>query len=251
MIKIEHVGYQIAGKTILEPTTLQLPRGGITALIGPNGAGKSTLLNLMARVLPLQTGAVWFDEYDIKHTDSHLLAQKVALLQQQVSFMSRLTVEDLLMFARYPYHRGRARAEDKAKVEEMLDYFELRELRHRYIDELSGGQRQRALVAMTFTQDTDYILLDEPLNNLDIHHAKALMQNLQNAVLEWDKTIVVVLHDINYAAHYADHIIAMQQGKVLHYGITDDIITPEILSALYHLDITLIPHGDKKLCVYY
>ncbi|MDO4435495.1 MAG: ATP-binding cassette domain-containing protein [Cardiobacteriaceae bacterium] len=251
MILIEDVSYQIAGKTILKPTTLQLPRGGMTALIGPNGAGKSTLLNVIARILPLQTGRVCFDSCDIAHTESHQLAQKVALLQQQVHFMSRLTVEDLLTFARYPYHRGRVRSEDRAKVSEMLSYFDLQDFRHRYLDELSGGQRQRALVAMTFTQDTDYILLDEPLNNLDIHHAKALMLNLKNAVLEWGKTIVVVLHDINYAAHYADHIVAMQQGEVLHYGITEDIINQEILSALYHLDIELLPYRDKKLCVYF
>ncbi len=115
--------------------------------------------------------------------------------------MSRLTVEDLLVFARYPYHKGHPSLADKVKVEEVLEYFGLAHLKRTFIDKLSGGQRQIALVAMTFCQDADYILLDEPLNNLDMFHARHLMQTLKKAISDWGKTIVVVLHDINYASH--------------------------------------------------
>ena len=130
-------------------------------------------------------------------------------------------------------------------------YLDLTDLRHTYIDALSGGQRQRALVAMTFAQDTDYILLDEPLNNLDMHYARNLMANLRQALDDYGKTILVVLHDINYAAHYADHVVAMQHGRIRHSGATNTVLTGENISALYDMDVEMLSHDGRRVCLYF
>ena len=226
MITITDLDYRIGNKPILHNINLELAPGGIIALIGPNGAGKSTLLSLIARLNPLQSGSIRVDTLDIATSDSRAIARKLAILQQQTRFMSRLTIEELLTFARFPYHRGRPRA-------------------------LSGGQRQRALVAMTFAQDTDYILLDEPLNNLDMHYARNLMANLRQAVDDYGKTILVVLHDINYAAHYADHVVAMQHGRIRHSGATNTVLTGENISALYDMDVEMLSHDGRRVCLYF
>ena len=251
MITVHDLHHHIGSKAILQHINLELAPGGIIALIGPNGAGKSTLLSLIARLTPIQRGQIQVDTLDIATSDSHHIARKLAILQQQTRFMSRLTIEERLTFARYPYHRGRPRSHDRDIIENTLAYFDLGKLRHTYIDALSGGQRQRALVATTFAQDTDYILLDEPLNNLDMHYARNLMANLRQAVDDYGKTIVVVLHDINYAAHYADHVVAMQHGRIRHSGATNSVLTAENISALYDMDVEMLSHDGKRVCLYF
>lgn len=251
MIQIDNIRYAIDGKPILHDISLRLQKGGVIALIGPNGAGKSTLLSLMSRINPLQSGTIRFDDLDIAHADTRQVAKKVSILQQQTRFMSRLTVAELLTFARFPYHRGRPKTEDHAVIRDTLEYFELTDLRDTFIDELSGGQRQRALVAMVFAQNTDYILLDEPLNNLDMHHARNLMGNLRQAVADFGKTIVIVLHDINYAAHYADHVVAMQNGRIIRSGATNDVLQAAHISALYGIPVEMVEHRGKNICVYF
>lgn len=154
MITVHDLHHHIGSKAILQHINLELAPGGIIALIGPNGAGKSTLLAHIARLTPIQRGQIQVDTLDIATSDSHHIARKLAILQQQTRFMSRLTIEELLTFARYPYHRGRPRSHDRDIIENTLAYFDLGKLRHTYIDALSGGQRQRALVAMTFAQET-------------------------------------------------------------------------------------------------
>ena len=247
MITITDLDYRIGNKPILHNINLELAPGGIIALIGPNGAGKSTLLSLIARLNPLQSGSIRVDTLDIATSDSRAIARKLAILQQQTRFMSRLTIEELLTFARFPYHRGRPRAHDRDIIHSTLAYFDLTDLRHTYIDSLSGGQRQRALVAMTFAQDTDYILLDEPLNNLDMHYARNLMANLRQAVDDYGKTILVVLHDINYA----DHVVAMQHGQIRHSGATNTVLTGANISALYDMDVEMLSHDGRRVCLYF
>jgi iron complex transport system ATP-binding protein len=251
MIELNKVQHRIAGNKILHETNLTLADNQIIALIGPNGAGKSTLLSLMSRLLPLQSGSILFDGMDISTTRSDEVARKIAILQQTTHFMSRLTVEDLLVFSRYPYHKGRPSLQDKNKVEEMVQYFGLESLKSKFIDQLSGGQRQIALVAMTFCQDTDYILLDEPLNNLDMYHARHLMKTLKQAISDWGKTIVVVMHDINYASQYADYIVALQKGRLLFHGKTLDVLTEQNIEQLYKVDVSMIDVGDKRFCVHF
>jgi iron complex transport system ATP-binding protein len=239
MIRISDVTHHISGQPILSNVTLTLPKGGITALIGPNGAGKSTLLSLMARLTPLQSGMISFDGADVTTTPTQDLAKRLSILRQENMLSSRLTVEDLVTFGRYPHHKGRPNATDRQCVEQAMDAMALRPLRKRFLDELSGGQRQRALVAMVLAQDTDYVLLDEPLNNLDMKHARRMMMQLKQAAHETGKTFVIVIHDINFAAAYADHIVALKEGKVLTTGTPADIVTPKRLYDIFDLDIAV------------
>ncbi|TJV36882.1 MAG: ATP-binding cassette domain-containing protein, partial [Mesorhizobium sp.] len=188
---------------ILDNVSLTVPKGGVTALVGPNGAGKSSLLSLIARLRPLQSGRITVDGLPVDTTPSRQLATIMAILRQDPGVASRLRVAELVGFGRFPHNRGRLTAKDREIIAASLEQFELSDLALRFIDTLSGGQRQRALVAMTFCQGTDYILLDEPLNNLDMFHARNLMRTLRRIADEHGKTVLIVLHDINHAASYA------------------------------------------------
>ena len=225
MIEISGVSYRIGGARILDGINLTLPKGGISALIGPNGAGKSTLLSLIARLMPHQTGTITVDNLVVGACPNNTFARKLAILPQASDAAPLLSVRELVGFGRYPYHKGRPTAEDHAKVERALATFGLTDLAARRLDTLSGGQRQRAQVAMTYAQDTDYILLDEPLNNLDIAASRSLMRVLRDLAASHGRTIVIVLHDINYAAAYADLIVAMKGGRIVATGTPDDIVT--------------------------
>lgn len=165
MISIRNLSYQIAGSVILNDISLDLPKGKISALIGPNGAGKSTLLSLIARLEKLQSGSVTVGDLAVGACSNRELAKHLSILPQMPDQVTRLTVRDLVSFGRYPYHQGRPKDEDDAAVEHALALFGLADFAQRSVDELSGGQRQRAQIAMTFAQDTEYMLLDEPLNN--------------------------------------------------------------------------------------
>lgn len=225
--------------------------GEMWAVFGPNGAGKSTLLSLMARLQPLTHGSIRYDGRDLAATPTAEMARKLAILTQEGSVQSRISVRDLLMFGRFPYHQGRPQALDREIVAAALHEFGLEPLAERYLTELSGGQRQRAMIAMVFCQQTDYVLLDEPLNNLDMFYAKSLMQLLQRLTHEHKRTTVVVLHDINQAAAYADHIIAMQHGQVAFAGAPDDVFTEANIKTLFNMDAAVIDYAGKKLVVHH
>ncbi|RNK36088.1 iron ABC transporter ATP-binding protein [Neisseria meningitidis] len=248
MITIRNVSYRIGTRPILDNVSLDIPEGGITALIGPNGAGKSTLLSFMARLQPLAHGNI---SYAGKDPPTAELACTLSILTQENSIMSRITVRDLLMFGRYPYHQGRPTAECRRIVNGAIEEFHLQDFADRYLTELSGGQRQRAMIAMVFCQRTDYVLLDEPLNNLDMYHARSLMQILRRLTDEHKRTTVVVLHDINQAAAYADHVVAMKNGQVAMQGKPDDIFTAANIKTLFDMDVSVLDHQSKKLIVHH
>ncbi|TIM36596.1 MAG: ATP-binding cassette domain-containing protein [Mesorhizobium sp.] len=233
MIEIAGVSLALGGSRILDNVSLTVPKGGVTALVGPNGAGKSSLLWLIARLRPLQSGRITVDGLPIDTTPSRQLARIMAILRQDPGVASRLRVAELVGFGRFPHNHGRLTAKDREIIAASLEQFDLSDLALRFIDTLSGGQRQRALVAMTFCQGTDYILLDEPLNNLDMFHARNLMRTLRRIADEHGKTVLIVLHDINHAASYADRIVAMKDGAVIASGETGDIIRPDILERIF------------------
>lgn len=233
MIEIAGVSLALGGSRILDNVSLTVPKGGVTALVGPNGAGKSSLLSLIARLRPLQSGRITVDGLPVDTTPSRQLARIMAILRQDPGVASRLRVAELVGFGRFPHNRGRLTAKDREIIAASLEQFDLSDLALRFIDTLSGGQRQRALVAMTFCQGTDYILLDEPLNNLDMFHARNLMRTLRRIADEHGKTVLIVLHDINHAASYADRIVAMKDGAVIASGQTCDIIRPDILESIF------------------
>lgn len=251
MIVIDRVSYGYGARPVLRDLSLTLPKGGVTALIGPNGAGKSTLLSLMARLLPAQAGRITFDGLDVARTPSAELALKLAVLRQETALATRLTVRDLISFGRYPHSRGRPGPEDLREIAAALAQFELEPLADRFLDELSGGQRQRAFVAMTFAQATDYLLLDEPLNNLDLTFARSLMRGLRTLADAHGRTIVIVLHDINYAAAWADRIVALRDGALVGVGTPEEVIRADALKAIYGLQISVTRHAGRPAALYH
>ena len=178
-IDISHLLKRYDNKTVVDDVSLTIPKGKITSFIGPNGAGKSTVLSMVSRLLPMDGGKVLLDGEDISGLKSRDIARRLAILKQSNHVDLRLSVEDLVAFGRFPYSQGVLTAEDKRFIDEAIDYMDLGDLRRRYLNELSGGQRQRAFIAMVLAQDTDYVLLDEPLNNLDLKHSAQIMRVLQ------------------------------------------------------------------------
>ena len=251
MIKVENVSHKIGQSTILNNINLTIQNGGITALIGANGAGKSTLLSLIARLQSLQSGKITLDTLNLSETPSRQIAQHLAILTQDNVIHSRITVQDLLFFGRYPHHQGRPMEEDQRIIQEALKRFDLDLLAYRFLSELSGGQRQRALIAMTFCQQTDHVLLDEPLNNLDMFHARELMRLLRQLTDELALTTVMVVHDINMAAAYADTIVAMKNGEIAMIGTPTEIITKENLKFVFNLDADVLDYEGKRLVVHH
>lgn len=237
--------------TVLHDVSLRIPQGRLTAIIGPNGAGKSTALSLISRLMPMTSGAVRIEGQDITTTASDALARLMAILRQDNQSALRLTVRDLVAFGRFPHSKGRLTEEDRLQVDAALSYLHLQPLSERFLDELSGGQRQRAYIAMVLCQNTRYILFDEPLNNLDMAHAVGMMKLLRQAVQDAGKTVVVVLHDINFAASYADHIIAMKAGALYCEGPPEVVVRDEVLSDLYEIPVQVHEIGGRRFCDYF
>ncbi|HEY9216351.1 MAG TPA: ATP-binding cassette domain-containing protein [Ancylobacter sp.] len=251
MIEIRNVTKSYGEAVVVDDVSLSLPAGGLTAIVGPNGAGKSTLLSMVARLTAMNAGSVHVDGLDIARTPGDVLAKKLAILRQDNHVTPRLTVEELVTFGRYPHSRGRLTLDDKAKIDAAISYVGLETLRARFLDELSGGQRQRSFVAMVLAQDPDCLLLDEPLNNLDMKHAASMMKLLRQAADDLRKTVVLVIHDINFAACYADRIIAMREGRIVFHGTPDEIMRPDVLRSVYDMDIAIHEMNGVKLGMYY
>ena len=251
MIEAKTLSKRYNDRLVVQDVSLQIPRGGVTAIIGPNGAGKSTLLSMISRLTPMSAGSVEIDGMDVTRTPGPELSKRLSILRQHNQTSLRLSVRDLVAFGRFPHSGGRLTAEDQRHIDEALDYLSLNEFQHRHLDELSGGQRQRAYVAMVMCQDTDYVLLDEPLNNIDMRFAVDMMQLLRRAADEKGKTVVVVLHDINFASCYSDHIIAMRGGRLAWQGTPDEVMRDEILSELYAIPMQVHELNGQRICVYF
>ncbi|MDO4605918.1 MAG: ATP-binding cassette domain-containing protein [Bowdeniella nasicola] len=251
MIELTEVRRDYSSEVRIGPVDVQIPAGGITALVGPNGAGKSTLLTMIGRLMAMDGGTISVGGHDVAATPSKTLARIVSILRQENSYVTRLTVRQLVGFGRFPYTQGRLTADDDAIITRCIDFLDLTALAGRYLDELSGGQRQRAYVAMILAQDTDYVLLDEPLNNLDMQHSVVMMQHLRRAASELGRTIVIVLHDINFAAAYADHICAIKDGQVVEFGPPEQIMTAEVLTRVFNTPVQIIDGPRGPLAYYY
>ena len=251
MITLSSVLRRYTSEVAIGPVDLEIQHGGITALVGPNGAGKSTLLTMIGRLMGMDAGTITVAGLDVTKTPSKELAKTISILRQENHFVTRLTVRQLVGFGRFPHSNGRLTVEDERIISRSIDFLNLEELESRFLDELSGGQRQRAYVAMVLAQDTEYVLLDEPLNNLDMQHSVQMMKHLHRAARELGKTIVIVLHDINFAGHYADHICALKRGEVVALGTPEEIMVPETLSAIFNTPIDVIEGPRGLLACYY
>ncbi len=248
MITVQGLYHQLGGNPVLRDVSISLPSNKMTAIIGPNGAGKSTLLDVIARQSKLQQGQLYLDDQDMTQIKPQDLALRMALVSQQNGIASRIRIRDLVGFGRWPHHQGRPQAQDLDKTAEALDRFDLNGLGGRFLDEVSGGQRQRAFVAMAYCQDTDWLLLDEPLNNLDLRYATALMVQLRALSQVQSKGIAIVIHDLNYALNYADHIVALKEGQLAFEGAVSDVANSENLTGLYDTPVE-VTKTEKGLFV--
>ncbi len=239
------------GKAVVDGVSFEIPRGKVLSLIGPNGAGKSTVMGMLSRLIARDSGLVDFEGTDITRWKSRELSKRLAILTQSNNVQMKLTVRELVAFGRFPYSGGRLSKDDKEIIDRAIAYMKLEDFEEQFIDELSGGQRQRAYIAMVIAQDTEYILLDEPTNNLDIYHATNLMRIVRRLCDELGKTVILVLHEINYAAFYSDYICAFVDGKIAKFGTVREVITKENLSDIYKVDFEIMQIEGKPLSIYY
>lgn len=239
------------GKVVVDGVNFEIPKGRVLSLIGPNGAGKSTVMSMISRLIASDAGIVDFDGKDIQKWKSRELSKRLAILTQTNNIQMKLTVRELVSFGRFPYSGSHLTIEDERIVDRAISYMELTTMQDRFIDELSGGQRQRAYIAMVIAQDTEYILLDEPTNNLDIYHATNMMKIVRRLCDELGKTVILVLHEINYAAFYSDYICAFMDGKIAKFGTVKEVMTKENLSQIYKVDFETMEIEGKPLSIYY
>ncbi|SDC54400.1 iron ABC transporter ATP-binding protein [Shouchella lonarensis] len=236
---------------VVRDVSIAVKKGTLTSFIGPNGAGKSTLIAMMSRLVKQDRGQVLIEGQALESFKSKELAKKISILKQSNHIHMRLTIRELVSFGRFPHSQNRLTKVDWKHIDEAIDYMSLREIEHQYIDELSGGQRQRAYIAMVLAQNTDYVILDEPLNNLDMKHAVSIMKTLRRLVYDLGKTIMIVVHDINFASCYSDDIVAMKNGQIVSHGRCKDIITRASLRDIYDMDIAIEEVNCNKICVYF
>lgn len=251
MIEVRNIVKQYNNKTVVDNVSTTIKEGKITSFIGPNGAGKSTLLSIISRLTAKKSGDVIIEGKPLEKWNNNELAKKISILKQSNHINIRLTIRELVSFGRFPYSQGNLTKEDQKYIDEALGYMKLEDIQDKYLDQLSGGQRQRAYIAMVLAQNTDYILLDEPLNNLDMKHSVEIMKILRKLVDDLGKTIAIVIHDINFASCYSDYIVALKDGRLIEEGKTDKIIDKNLLKKIYDLDFKVTDIENMKLCVYF
>jgi iron complex transport system ATP-binding protein len=241
------------GRPVIDSLELGIPAGAITVLVGANGCGKSTLLKAFARLLKPRAGVVLLNGEDIRTKPTAQVARELAILPQTPVAPEGLTVYQLVRMGRYP-HQGWLRQwsrEDQARVDAVLRDTGLDALRDREVDTLSGGQRQRAWIAMTLAQDADVLLLDEPTTYLDLAHQIDVLDMIDRLNVELGKTVVMVLHDLNLAARYGHHLVALREGSVCAQGRPVDILDEATVRAVFGLECRMVPDPvyGTPLCV--
>ncbi|MCD1261156.1 ABC transporter ATP-binding protein [Paenibacillus athensensis] len=251
----ERLQIAYGSRTIVEELNLQIPTGKITALVGANGSGKSTMLKAMARILRPSGGGVFLDGASIHHMPTKELAKQLAILPQNPVSPEGLTVHELVSYGRFPHQRGfgSMSREDREMVAWALDVTGLADLADRAVEQMSGGQRQRAWIAMALAQGTDILFLDEPTTFLDMAHQLEVLKLLLRMNREENRTIVMVVHDLNHAAQYADHIVAIKQGRVLYEGCPAEVVTCDMLREVFAIEADVVPdpRTGMPLCLPY
>lgn len=248
-----HIGY--GERLIVKNLSLQIPDKKITTIIGSNGCGKSTLLKAITRIISHQSGSIILDGEHISREDTKELAKKMAILPQTPEGANGLTAGELVSYGRFPYQRGfgRLTKRDYEVVDWALEVTGTMEFKYRPVDALSGGQRQRVWIAMALAQETDMIFLDEPTTYLDLAHQLEVLELLQKLNAEQNRTIIMVLHDLNQAARFADYIIAMKNGEIVKAGDPEEVMQPDVLQKVFNIDAQIgrDPRTDKPICITY
>lgn len=247
------IGY--GEQSIIENLSVEIPQRQITTIIGPNGCGKSTLLKALTRIIPHQSGSILVDGKNVSKEKTKALAKKMAILPQAPESANGLTVKELVSYGRYPHQKGFGRLNryDHELIDWALDMTNTYTLKEEPVDALSGGQRQRVWIAMSLAQDTDMIFLDEPTTYLDMAHQLEVLELLQRLNQEQHRTIVMVLHDLNQAARFADHLIAMKDGRIVQSGSGEEVICCKVLREVFSIDADICrdPRTNKPMCLAY
>ncbi|CBZ02574.1 iron-dicitrate transporter ATP-binding subunit [Clostridium botulinum] len=242
-------------KLIVDGLNMNIPKGKITTIIGPNGCGKSTVLKTIGRILEPKEGLVYLNGDDIRKFSTKEVAQKMAILPQSPQAQGGLTVGELVSYGRFPHKKGfgKLSPEDKKVIQWALDITKLTELEVTMVDNLSGGQRQRVWIAMALAQQTDLILLDEPTTYLDMAYQLEVLELLYNLNREESCTIVMVLHDLNLAARFADYMIAIRSGNIVRCGTPKEIMTNKVLKDTFNIDAEIVwgSKTDRPTCISY
>ncbi|GAB2720438.1 ABC transporter ATP-binding protein [Paenibacillus thermoaerophilus] len=235
------IGY--GDRTIVKDLSLSIPDGKITALVGANGSGKSTILKTMARILKSKSGNVYLDGKSIHRQSTKEVAKQLAILPQNPTAPDGLTVRELVGYGRFPHQKGfgTASKEDREMVEWAISVTGMSDFAERPVDQLSGGQRQRAWIAMALAQGTDILFLDEPTTFLDMAHQLEVLKLLELLNKEQNRTIVMVVHDLNHASRYAQHMVAIKQGTVISQGTPAEVMTQEVLREVFGIEADLVP----------
>lgn len=252
MLETQNLSVAYGKQTIIPNLSVSIPKGKITALIGPNGCGKSTLLKTLVRINKPIAGDVLFENKSLSTYGDKILARSLSLLPQILINPEGITVRKLVEYGRSPYvsHWGRLGKEDQLIVEQAMRDTGVFEFADKPVESLSGGQRQRAWIAMVIAQDTDVVMLDEPTTYLDMSHQVELM-NLMQQMNAKGKTVVVVLHDLNQACRYCDHLVVLDQGRLVTAGSPDQVLTENMLSSVFDLKARVFrdPISNTPMCV--
>ncbi|AOF00889.1 Fe3+-hydroxamate ABC transporter ATP-binding protein FhuC [Serratia marcescens] len=241
---LDNASFAVPGRVLLQPLSLGFPQGKVCGLIGHNGSGKSTLLKLLGRHHAPSDGQVLLNQQPLAQWDSKSFARQVAYLPQQLPAAEGMTVRELVAVGRYPWHGalGRFGANDRQQVEEAIALVGLKPFANRLVDSLSGGERQRAWLAMMVAQDSRCLLLDEPTSALDIAHQVDVLALIQRLSRERDLTVIAVLHDINMAARYCDHLVALRGGEMIAQGGPLELMQGPVLEQIYGIPMGTLPH---------
>ncbi|MDQ0856529.1 ABC transporter ATP-binding protein [Bacillus sp. V2I10] len=248
-----NIGY--GERLIVKDLSVRIPDKKITTIIGPNGCGKSTLLKAITRIISLQSGDVVLDGKSISKEQTKKLAKKMAILPQTPESAAGLTVGELVSYGRFPHQKGfgRLTKKDYEVIQWALEVTGTADYKFRPVDSLSGGQRQRVWIAMALAQETEIIFLDEPTTYLDMAHQLEVLELLQTLNAEQERTIVMVLHDLNQAARFADYIIALKDGEIVKAGTCEEVISRDVLKEVFHIDAVIgnDPRTNKPMCMTY
>ncbi|WP_247749303.1 MULTISPECIES: ATP-binding cassette domain-containing protein [unclassified Rhizobium] len=253
LFALDRAGFSVDKRTLLEPLTIDLPARRVIGLIGHNGSGKSTLLKLLARQHAVSTGAISFLGKSLKDWGDRPFARKVAYLPQQTPSASGMLVSELVALGRYPWHGalGWFGPEDRRIVEEAMELADVAIYRDRLVDTLSGGERQRAWLAMLIAQETECLLLDEPISALDVAHQIEVLTLVRRLAKERGLGVLMVLHDVNMAARFCDEILALHSGRLIAHGPSAQIVVPTQLQAIYGIEMGVMRHPDTGIPLAY
>lgn len=240
---------------VFEGLNLTIEEGKVTTIIGPNGCGKSTLLKTIGRILKKQQGTVYLQEQNMQNLSTKDIAKKLAILSQTPIAPGQLKVEELIAYGRYPHRNNvnRLTNKDEEMIEWALTVTNTMEYRNRELAQLSGGQRQRVWLAMALAQETNILLLDEPTTYLDMAHQLEVLDIVKSLNEQHSCTIVMVLHNINHAARYSDHLIAMRNGIIMQTGTPQEILSAEVMRKVFNIDARIMedPVTNTPVCYGY